>query len=157
MGAIANHTLSLVSNSAHLNFIQDFREAFGNDGMYAFELINKAADAWQGLTPAEKLQFEREQYLAARTADLERVKRGESAGLLWAQQKKAFRKLAKRGQAKYKAEFKVEGMQWGRFEENEPQLKRDDAPSLKYRSCFFSVLGIILDKCRPKRRSAQFD
>ncbi|XP_017136061.1 uncharacterized protein LOC108151746 [Drosophila miranda] len=157
MSDISNHILSLVSNSAHLNFIHDFREAFGDDGMYAFELINKAADAWQGLTPKEKLQFEKEQYLAARRAEMERVKRGESAGLVWAEQKKAFRKLAKRGQAKYKAEFKVEGMQWGRFKENEPQLKRDDASSLKYRSCFFSVLGIILDKCRSKRQSAQFD
>ncbi|XP_002134306.2 uncharacterized protein [Drosophila pseudoobscura] len=140
MAAIAYHTLSLVSNSDHLNFIQDFREAFGNDGMYAFELINKAADAWQGLTPTEKLQFEREQYLAARIADLERVRRGESKGLVWAQQKKAFRKLAKRGQAKYTAEFKVEGMQWRRFEKKEPQLKRDDDPLLEYKSCYFTVL-----------------
>ncbi|XP_022209188.2 uncharacterized protein LOC111065367 [Drosophila obscura] len=90
-----------VHYSAHFNFIQDFRETFANDGLCAMELINNAADAWQGLTRIEKNKFKRKQYLAARKDELNRVKNGESMSVLWEQQKKEIRELALRGQSNY--------------------------------------------------------
>ncbi|XP_022209098.2 uncharacterized protein LOC111065300 [Drosophila obscura] len=151
-----------VHYSAHFNFIQDFRETFANDGLCAMELINNAADAWQGLTRIEKNKFERKQYLAARKDELNRVKNGESMSVLWEQQKKEFRELALRGQSNYRVKYGEVKFRWGnnnfegdgdQFNGDGDQFKGDDSSLFKNKSCLCSILGMFLGKCRSKQHA----
>ncbi|XP_034123515.1 uncharacterized protein LOC117580875 [Drosophila guanche] len=67
-----------VNDCAHFNFWSDFREIFACEGVGLLKLVNSAADAWQGLTPKQKKQFQEKQYVAERKAELKRVKKDKT-------------------------------------------------------------------------------
>ncbi|BFG02284.1 uncharacterized protein DMAD_01837 [Drosophila madeirensis] len=140
-----------VNDCAHFNFWRDFREIFAGEGIGLLKLVNSAADAWQGLTPKQKKQFERKQYVAEREAELKRVRKGEGVSAVLEQRRNAFRKLALSGQAKYRAEFKKVNLKWDKaeFGADGDQCKGHDAPLFNLKSCFSGVFKLFFGKCRP--------